>query len=152
MTISLVTFSIKPGRVPDCRTSLRNAPTAPGLVAFRFVEIGVVNTIIAFCDAGDERAISLWARDRVADMREAAPLRGVSVDFYEGALPAGLADAPAVLLERPLSVGDLVPLSGEVGRGLWLQPSESLDAALAAAIALRRTSSAETALLIPEHL
>lgn len=152
MTVQFVTFSIKPGRVPDCRALIKAAPKPSGLVAYFFVEIGVVNTIISLCETDNLPELSQWAAVRWEEAREQNFLRGIFVDSYGGTLPSSLTTAQAIILERTGDNPMLSPLNGEIGRGVNLLPHQSLDAALQAAISLRQTSTAETALLIPEHL
>lgn len=152
MTVAFVTFSIKPGRVPDCRALIKAAPQPAGLVAYFFVEIGVVNTIIALCETDNLSELSQWASARSSEAQEQDFLRGIYVDTYSGTLPSDLTTSPAIILERTSDKAALSPLNGEIGRGLNLLPHQSLDAALQAAITLRQKSTAETAMLIPEHL
>lgn len=150
-----LTFSIRPGRVPDCRALLRAAGQAPGQIDCRFVEIGVVNTIILFAEAPDPAALEVlgrWARARWDEAAAHDFLRGVTCEAFAGDAPEGLAAAPCLLMERGGADG-LSALLGEVGLNINLLPQPSLDDGLAAAAARRQQGLAgRNALLIPERL
>lgn len=151
--LAVLTFSIRPGRVPECRALLRAAGDPPGRIDRRFVEIGEVNTIIVFCTAenGEELArLGLWAAARRDEARDI--LRGVTLEAFAAPAPEGLAAAPVVLAERGGPDG-MPALAGEPGLRLNLVPLPSADACLAAAAARRAAGIAcRNAMLIPENL
>lgn len=151
----VLSFSIRPGRVPDCRALLRAAGPAPGQIDCRFVEIGVVNTILILASAKDGAALETlgrWASARWDEALHLDFLRGISCEAFAGDAPEGLANAPCLLMERGSADG-LPALLGEVGARLNLLPQASLDDGLAAAAARRQQGMAgRNALLIPERL
>lgn len=149
--ISIITFDIKPGRVPDARALIRGAEALNGLIAWKFVEVGVVNTLIGFIkpDAGSD--VALWARTLLADAKPDF-LRAMSLNLYTGVLPDDLAQSPAVLLLRGPACHGLAPLTGDLTQAVDLSCHDDLDAALAVSVSLRETFAQEILLLIPEAM
>ena len=148
--LSLITLEIHPGRVPDARALLRNAPILSGLIAWKFVETGVVNTLIGFVRSEQSSEVSAWARELLKD--RPAFLRGLRHEIYRGELPDELLQSPAVLLHCGPECTQLLPMTGNLIKGIELHCTASLDAALAMAVSLRETSAQEILLLIPEAL
>lgn len=149
--ISIITFDIKPGRVPDARALIRGASALDGVIAWKFVEVGVVNTLIGFVKTASGDDVAQWTRDLLANGRPDF-LRGLSHNIYTGALPDDLAQSPAVLLSRGPDCQRLRPMTGDLTQAVDLSCHAGLDAALAAAVSLRETFAQDILLLIPEAL